>query len=160
MQLSACEYCLLWSCGQYGSQLLYNEPLTQLATTHTSYVDAQMRLMHWLGSCSVWRLTAEGLTYGSACVCVCVHLQVREEDCLSQLSVPKGCGPGGTKCVVTLSWEVLSEGKELELGITADLSVAGGAASHGTWAAVGFSPNGMMVNTHETPLVLLIFAAS
>ena len=70
---------------------------------------------------------------------------MREDDCLNQLSLPKGCGSGGAKCTVTLSWEVLSEGKELKLGLTADLSVAGGGNSHGSWAAVGFSPNGMMV---------------
>ena len=75
----------------------------------------------------------------------CVHVQVREDDCLTQLAVPRGCGPGGAKCVVTLSWEVVSEGKEMEFGITADLIVAKGVTSSGSWAAVGFSPDGKMV---------------
>lgn len=77
-----------------------------------------------------------------------MHLQVRADDCLTWLSVPKGCGSGAAKCVVTLSWEVFPEGKELKLGITADLSEAGGVASRGSWAAVGFSPNGMMVRMY------------
>ena len=75
----------------------------------------------------------------------CVHMQVREDDCLTQLAVPRGCGPGGAKCIVTLSWEVVSEGKEMKFGITADLTVAKGVTSHGSWAAVGFSPDGKMV---------------
>ena len=75
-----------------------------------------------------------------------VSLQIREDDCLAnQLSVPKGCSPGTAQCTIVLSWEVLAGGKELLFGITADLSKAGGVTKDGSWAAVGFSPDGKMV---------------
>lgn len=77
---------------------------------------------------------------------LCMHLQIREDGCLAnQLSVPKGCGSDTAKCTVVLSWELLPEGKELMFSITADLSQAGGVTTHGSWAAVGFSPDGKMV---------------